>query len=123
MNEELNAFLEEWCKTGGGSRVMGIDIMYKKIESALKLQELLKGDKIINLKSLIRSITNCTSASDEMHARRYEEEIFAFLDEIQTTLKETSKECPKCKSLCTDWGTRWVCDACGYGKVSGEEIL
>ena len=60
----------------------------KTIFDALKLQELVKGDRVTNLKSLIHSITKCAGDYDEIHAKRYEEEIFAFLDEIETTLKE-----------------------------------
>ena len=39
-----------------------------------------------------------------------------------------NKSCPKCNMLCTPWTLtngkleRWVCDACGYGKDSGEWI-
>jgi len=31
--------------------------------------------------------------------------------------------CPKCHMYATPWGNGvWVCDACGYGKISGEII-
>lgn len=41
MNKKLDIFLEEW-DNATGSRAIGFDKLFKEVESALKLQELVK---------------------------------------------------------------------------------